>query len=307
MKRIAYLTKKVQQKICHMLFVESSKFIRIIKRKPNSTIPAKICFYLDNPLFIHLGDQFFFEPALRLTAKKFDVYIRSTPDMAEYFVMSGAKVINDEKIFDCDILITREELLPDVLRRTQADIISINTLAENMGYRISEAITYGVAQYLEIEIPQNFDFTPWKPSATQHAVCADKVILAPFVDSGWFRVWKSDVGQLSRHAHKFAEEKGFSLCLVGGKSDAESKIPAVIGTLAEDWRGRFSPCEFAQILASGQVAKVFTFDTFVFHVAVAYCVPVAVKIRRSLPKRKQFVRDYILPSYSSAEHRINFL
>jgi len=94
---------------------------------------------------------------------------------------------------------------------------------------------------------------------------------------------------------------------VGGKSDAESEITAAIGTVAEDWRGRFRPCEFAQILASGQVAKVFTFDTFVFHAAVAYSVPVTVKIRRSLPKRKQFVRDYILPSYSSSEHRIDFL
>ena len=307
MKRIAYLTKKVQQKIRHMLFAESSKFIRIIKRKSNSTIPAKICFYLDNQLFIHLGDQFFFEPALRLTAKKFDVYIRPTPDMAEYFVMSGAKVINDEKIFDGDILITREELLPDVLHRTRADIISINTLAENMGYRISEAITYSVAQFLEIEIPQKFDFTPWKPPIAQQRVAAEKVILAPFVESGWFRVWKSDIEQLSLHAKKFADECGFSLCLVGGKTDVASKMPPAIGTDFEDWRGRFSPCQFAQILASGQIARVYTFDTFVFHAAVAYDIPVTVKIRRSFPKKKQFIKKYILPSYSGANTQIDFL
>lgn len=307
LNRIAYLTKKVQQKIQHILFADSSEFIQIINRRSVLARPAKIGFYLDNPLFIHLGDQLFFEPAIRLTKNNFDTCIRPTPDMLEYFIKSGAKVINDGEIFNCDIIVTREELLPDVLSRTKANIIAINTLASDMCYRISESITYSLANVFKIEIPENFDFAPWKPSASQKRVDSEKVILAPFVNSGWFRVWKSDVKRLSLQAKKFAEKAGLSLCLVGGEADAESKIPTVIGAGLEDWRGRFSPCQFAQILASGQIARVFTFDTFVFHAALAYGIPVTVKIRRSFPKRTQFIKEHFLPSYSSANHKIDFL
>jgi len=305
--RIAYLTKKIKQNIHHILFADSSGFIQVISRRSMPAGPARIGFYLDNPLFVHLGDQLFFEPALRLTKNNFDTYISPTPDMSEYFIKSGAKVINDSEIFNCDIIVTREELLHDVLSKTKADIIAINTLANDMGYRISESITYGLAHIFKIEIPENFDFAPWKPSVSQKRVAPEKVILAPFVNSGWFRVWKSDVKQLSLQAKKCAEECGLSLCLVGGEADTESRIPAVIGTCLEDWRGRFSPYQFAQILASGKIARVFTFDTFVFHAALAYEIPVTVKIRRSLPKRMQFIKEHFLPSYSSANHQIEFL
>jgi hypothetical protein len=201
----------------------------IINRRPVLARPVKIGFYLDNPLFIHLCDQLFFEPALRLTKNNFDTCIRPTPEMLEYFINSGAKVINDGEIFNCDIIVTREELLPDVLPRTKANIIAINTLANDMCYRISESITYSLANIFKIEIPENFDFAPRKPSVSQKRVASEKVILAPFVNSGWFRVWESDVKRLSLQAKNFAEECSHSLCLVGGEADAESKIPTVIG------------------------------------------------------------------------------
>jgi hypothetical protein len=307
MNRINYLTKKVKQKFQLTLFTESSKLIQVIKRQLKTARPKKIGFYLDNPLFIHLGDQLFFEPALRLISREFDTYIRPTSDMVEYFIKSGAKVITDEKIFDCDVIVTRNELLSEVLLKTKIDIISVNTLSDNMQHRVSEAIAYSLAQYFEIEIPGNFDFAPWKPSAEERQVAADKVLLAPYVDSGWFRVWSFDVYQLSLYAKKFAKDSGFSICLVGGKSDAESKISTVIGTNFEDWRGQFSPCQFMQLLASGRIARVFTFDTFVFHAAVASAVPVTVKIRRSLPKKTRFIRDHFLPSYFGLDHQIDFL
>jgi hypothetical protein len=60
-------------------------------------------------------------------------------------------------------------------------------------------------------------------------------------------------------------------------------------------------------MASGQIARVFTFDTFVFHVAVAYGVPVTVKIRRRLPKKTRFIREHFVPSYFSQDHKIDFL
>jgi len=122
--------------------------MQVIKRRPNVIRPRTIGFYLDKPLFIHLGDQLFFEPVVRLLMKDLDVYIRLAPEMTEYFVKSGAKVINDEKIFACDILVTRDELLPDVLFKTQADILSINTLSTNMRYRITEEITCRLARFL---------------------------------------------------------------------------------------------------------------------------------------------------------------
>jgi hypothetical protein len=307
MSHINYLTKQVQQKFRHALFAKSSKFIRVVERQSKTASPEKIGFYLDNPFFIHLGDQLFFEPALRLITRKFDAYIKPTPDMAEYFIKSGAKVITDEKIFDCDVIVTREELFSEVLSKTKSDIISINTFSDNMRHRISDAIAYSLAQLLKIEIPGNFDFSPWKPSAAGRRVAADKVILAPYVNSGWFRIWNSDVRQLSLLAKIYAEESGLSLSLVGGKEDAESKIPAVIGTDFEDWRNRFTPCQFAQILSSGQIARAFTFDTFVFHTAVACGVPVTVKIRRRFPKKTRFIREHFVPSYSSQGHQIDFL
>ncbi len=307
MSRMKYLTKRVQQKFRQALLPEGSKFIKVIKRQSKPASPKKVGFYLDNPLFIHLGDQLFFEPAIRLISKDFDTYVRPTLDMTEYFIKSGIKIMTDEKIFDCDVIVTRVELLPDVLSKTKADIISVNTLSANMQHRVSEAIAYNLAQFFEIEIPEKFDFAPWHASASERWVDADKVLLAPYVDSGWFRIWSLDVDQLSIHAKKCAEQSGFSLCLVGGKSDIESRIPAGIGTHFEDWRGRFSPCQFAQILTSGQIARVFTFDTFVFHAAVASGVPVTVKIRRSLPKRTQFIREHFLPSYFSLDHQIDFL
>lgn len=307
MNRIIYLTKKIQQKIRHILFADSSGFIQIINRKSVATRPARIGFYLDNRLFIHLGDQLFFEPAIRLTGDNFDVCVKPSSDMTEYFIESGAKVITDENIFGSDIIVTREELLYEVLPKTKADIIVINTLANDMGCRISESITYGLSHVFKIEIPENFDFAPWKPSSLQKNIAAQKVILAPFVKSGWFRVWKSDVEKLSVQARKYAEEFGFSLCLVGGKEDIEAKIPAIIGSDIEDWRGRFSPYQFAQILASGLIARVFTFDTFVFHIAFAYEIPITVKIRRGLPRRIQFLKNHYLPSYSSLNRQIDFL
>ncbi len=45
----------------------------------------KIGFYLDNPLFIHLGDQLLFEPALRFVQNELETHIRPTPVMTEYF------------------------------------------------------------------------------------------------------------------------------------------------------------------------------------------------------------------------------
>jgi len=118
--------------------------------------------------------------------------------MLEYFINSGAKVINDGEIFNCDFIVTREELLPDVFDREQKQtLIAINTLANDMCYRISESITYSLANIFKIEIPENFDFAPRKPSVSQKRVASEKVILAPFVNSGWFRVWESDVKRLS--------------------------------------------------------------------------------------------------------------
>jgi len=307
MKRIAYLARKTQQKIGHLLLADSAGFIRVIKRRSDSVLPERICFYLDNPLFIHLGDQLFFEPVLRLAGKKYGTCIRPTSEMAEYFSMSGAKVVRDEHIFDCDLLITREELLPDVIKETRADIISLNTLSKNMGYRISEAITRHLARYFRLDIPENFDFIPWKPRCAGQKNAVGKVILAPYVESGWFRVWKSDVEQLSRQASAYARQFGLKLCLTGGKTDTKDQVPSDIGNDFEDWRGRFSPYQFLQVLAAGEIARVFTFDTFAFHAAVAYEIPVTVKIRRSLPKRKQFVENYILPSYACTEKRVDFL
>ncbi len=249
MSRITYLTKMIQQKFRHTLFAKSSEFIRVVERQSKIASPEKIGFYLDNPFFIHLGDQLFFEPALRLITGKFDAYIKPTPDMAEYFIKSGAKVITNEKIFDCDMIVTREELLPEVLSKTKADIISINTFSEDMRYRISDAIAYSLVQLLKIEIPGDFDFSPWRPSATRQQIADDddKVILAPYVNSGWFRAWNSDVRQLSLLAKTYAEESGLSLFLVGGKEDADSKIPAVIGAL---FRGLARPIHSLSVRAN---------------------------------------------------------
>jgi len=60
MNRIAYLTKKVQQKIQHILFADSSEFIQIINRRPVLARPAKIGFYLDNPSFYSIWVISFF-------------------------------------------------------------------------------------------------------------------------------------------------------------------------------------------------------------------------------------------------------
>lgn len=307
MQRIAYMVKKLKQKAGHLLWAESAGFMRMIQRRPDASPPVKIGFYLDNSLFIHLGDQLFFEPVLRLLANQYDTSIRPTPDMTEYFTMSGKQVIRNDKIFDCDILVTREELLPDVVKKTRADIISINTLSNKMGYRISEAITRHLAQYVDGEIPDCFDFSPWKPFDAKKNGGAGKVILAPYVESGWFRVWTSDVERLSLQAKEYAQQYGFTLCLTGGKADTKNQPPSVIGNDFEDWRGRFSPYQFLQILAAGDIARVFTFDTFAFHAAFAYGIPVTVKIRRSFPKRKQFIENHFLPSYSCQENRVIFL
>ena len=44
-----------------------------------------------------------------------------------------------------------------------------------MQHRVSEAIAYNLAQFFEIEIPEQFDFAPWHASASERWVDADKV------------------------------------------------------------------------------------------------------------------------------------
>lgn len=309
MSRLTYVAKKIQYIAQRALLKESGQFIHCLSLKSQPSCPEKVGFYLDNPTFIHLGDQLFFEPAVRLLAGTFKTCIRPTPAMTEYFTNCGAHVVKDDEIFNCDVIVTRDELLTDVIPKAKgkADIVSINTYSDNMQHRICKAITHGLAHVFQIPIPDHFRFTPWIPLVPVRKAVADKVLLAPYVDSGWFRVRRFDVEQLSHQAKIFAKKSGLSLCLVGGACDAACEIPGCIGSEFEDWRGRFNPYQFTHMLASGHVARVFTFDTFVFHAAVASGVPATIKIRRRSPKKRQFITDHYLPADLCAGQQIDFI
>lgn len=306
MQRIFYIAKKAQQKLSQTFSAESSQFIQIKNHLDVANLKT-VGFYLDNPLFVHLGDQLFFEPVLRLLSMKYEVYIKPTNAMAEYFAYSRAKLITDERIFDCDVIITRGELLSELMIKTKKPIICVNTLSKSMHKRIVDELICNFSKLFNVIIPDNFIASPWKPIANNIKAKANKVILAPYIDSGWFRVFESDIKQLSFYAKNNAEQSGLALCVIGGISDISSKLPSIIGDSFEDWRGRYSPCEFLNILSSGIVDKVFTFDTFVAHAAVICGVPVTVKIRRALPPKTMFIKKHFLPAYSDANSKIEFL
>lgn len=305
MHRAIYLTRKIQQRFRQAIFTESSNFIKARRRRYER--PKKIGFYFDNPLFIHLGDQLLLEPALRFVQNEYETYVRPTPVMTEYFIKSGAQIASNEKIFECDCLVTRDELFSEASSKTNANIISINPLARNMQHRYSEAIVHALAKCLAIDIPDDFDFAPWKPVVTHNQYVSSKVILSPYVDSGWFRVRSSDVNQLSLQARQYADQSGFALCLAGGIDDVQKNIPSQIKFSYDDWRNKYSPYEFMNILSSGQIAMVFTFDTFVFHAAVACDIPVAVRIRRRSPRKTSFIKDHFLPAHTTRKPKINFI
>ena len=87
--RLTYVAKKIQYIVRQALLKDYGKFIHCLSSRSQIACPEKVGFYLDNPTFIHLGDQLFFEPAVRLLAGTFDTCIRPTSAMMEYFTHCG--------------------------------------------------------------------------------------------------------------------------------------------------------------------------------------------------------------------------
>ena len=172
-----------------------------------------------------------------------------------------------------------------------------DTVAKIMPSPVCQAIGERLMHLLQITLPDTFS---WRPSVpiTNGPVDGERlVVLAPFIDSGFFRVTRRDVDSLVRAASMYVEGKGLKLVLIGSAGEKNKKAPRGLPANYDDWRGRFRPAEFAAVMASGAVDRVFTFDTFIAHIALACGLYTVIKMKKSLPKKHAFLLRCIIPPF----------
>ena len=122
MDKARYLSRKIRSKFLPGPKGVGDAFCKIYGDVIHPNAKVKIGFYLGDSLLTHLGDQLFFEPAIRLCCESRSVMVFPTPGMSDYFSRLGITVVSESELFACDLVVTRRELLPDVIGKARTII-----------------------------------------------------------------------------------------------------------------------------------------------------------------------------------------
>lgn len=167
----------IWEKIYYKFFIKFKQIDTCFCKYGNIQDNARLVFYLNYPLFIHLGDTLWFEPIARLLQMKYTVVIYCNPSIEFYFRDLEYGVINCDQILSTDTIVTRAELAYH-LRKLPNNILFIDFNYTQIKKPLIEHALSKVITYLGLPIDSSYNMShlakPQKIIFTQSEV--DKFI-----------------------------------------------------------------------------------------------------------------------------------
>ncbi len=248
-----------------------------------------VLFFMDEPAYMHLGDQFFFRPLItKLTEHGVSVVVRPTPAMAPLFAPHVAPLPDRPERW---VIVSRSDLRPLIREQFGAEQphILFNTMARAVDRPVSNYILSAFADHFALpDLPTPIraadylpaDFTPPVDSAVVQQVTAlgPVVALNNYIDSGQHRLTPARRDHLIETMRR---EKGARKAIhLGSAGDKAGDERDYGGLIDLDLRGRTTLLELIAILSLKTVQAVYCHDTFVLHLANLYDIPARVSFRR---------------------------
>lgn len=235
-----------------------------------SIIPEKIRvihFKLNNPTFVHLGDQLFYIPAMQsLIASGFEVHVDAPIHLAEYFRRLGCVLISEQPINNSSVL----EIVPLACYNLKSKKQTAQLIVDFSNTTIDTIITLKLVNVLRFILKKELLFIHapiYKPCNRLELLNINKGILFNnYVDSGKFRMRKGHFRALECKAQQLRAE-GFQIIHVGSAND-KRKDQKHYPYIDIDLRGCTQPIELIDMLHSAKIMGALTFDNFIMHASL---------------------------------------
>lgn len=261
----------------------------IIQIKPVNN-PKKAIFILDDPLYIHLGDQLFFAPLIiALQQAGFPVEITLPGDLPEFWRSNDVKSTEfDNLSFDDAYCYT---YLPMIFSRgiNKKPGFAIALNDTTIPNRVSVHLCQEICRLLEIKIDSVPEFklprSLNQDLEQQITSLGDSVwLMNDLLVSGFYR-WTSKKRKIIwEKAREIAQEGGKIIYL---KGEHEVQLPYLLpDVIALDLRGKTSPDDIMGIMQLPNVKGIISFDNYLMHVSLL-CHKQALVLFRGRFSRRQ--------------------
>lgn len=252
--------------------------------------PDKVVFILDDPLYVHLGDQMFCAPAI-IALQNAGIKVKTllTGDIPEFWKINNVDSSKfDETCFDNAYYFTYMPMLfSRMLRKKPGFAIAFN--APGIKKRVSVHLCHEVCRIFDVAIdkvptlklPKNMD-----PQLKQQFVdLGDNVwLLGDQLVSGFYR-WSTKKRKVLWQKARELTDKGGKIVYLKGEND--KNLPLLMpGVVALDLRGKTSPDDIFGAMQLPNVKGVISFDNFLMHVCLL-CDKKAYVLFRGRYSRKQ--------------------
>ena len=278
-----------------------------------SAPPASIGFDFSNGRHVHIGDHLFLEPTIRACRDRgIPVVVAPIAPMRDYFTEAGYRVVSPAEAGKQDLRVSSVYMYDDVTRaERQRRYLYLNTIDHHITGRVAEHLAEHVVRAVCLDpVQPRIDgrptlVPPGHTALDDQAIGSKWWVLNDAVDSGWFRVLRSD-RQLLADAAAEKRRDGFRIVRVGSAADLE-KRPHQLGVEHLDLRGKTSVMDLFRLLRSPLVAGTISFDTVVAHMGIACGKDAVIHLRRFTPAHQRFLKAHLIPPFSGATSNIQFI
>lgn len=254
---------------------------------PTPSTYRQICFFFDQPQFMHIGDQFYFKPlARRLLAAGYSVTLKPTAPLAFFFRQFPSELPPPEST----LFISRTDLLPTLKRRFGKGVnyFLYNTNSRRIQRPISNHLLDTFNDYFGTALNPDITASDYVDVPIESAVAESFrrtpaiMMLNNYVDSGGFRLSAKRREQL---LERLARDKAQSpvpptVIHLGTEADKNRDARRYDGLVDVDLRGQTSLQELVSLLALPNIAGVYCHDTATLHIANFFNQPVRVIFKR---------------------------
>jgi hypothetical protein len=248
--------------------------------------PAKedidaVTFELSDPVFVHLGDQLFYEPSMHwMRAAGLPVSVCPTAHLVSYFSAIGIHVVRSSAEISPNTL----HVVPLASYRPEEHAYKNTLVVDFADPDIDEPLCDAlfsalcVVVKLDPRLKTAIDRSArLKKLDTNLALPPRSVLFSNYIDSGRFRMRKAFLSDL-RHKAIELRKKGHTIVHVGSAND-KAKDNARYEFVDIDMRGKTTPLELICCFHEPAVCGAVTFDNFVMHASLMAGKPTFVKFR----------------------------
>jgi hypothetical protein len=299
MKVISLVKKYINKYLLKQEIKKYKVFDNLYYFKKDNKV-KKILFYFPDYEFMHLGDHFFFEPAMRELKKQgFEVAVSPVKLMEFYF--ENYYIEKKESFEKYDLIITKAEFydkFKDKLKKH--NVIFIDT---SYPY-IKEPICLDIIKKLYFVLGIDSEEINDRPTVLETfdgSLELDTnykyILFNNYVDSGFFRINQKKLNDLNKKILELKSKTGAKIIHTGSKND-KLKDNNKYNFVDIDLRGKTTVKDIFYLLSQQNVLYNVSFDAFQMHVAFLYNKKSFIKFRgRFLKKNTDFIINYVNPPF----------